>query len=147
VTLPRTPSQTVGPYYVIGLCRRPDDVLDLAGVELRGQLLDGRGDPIGDGMVEVWDAGSSRWGRSGTDADGRFRFLVPRDSVVLEAYVFARGLLRHQRTRIYLRDIGDEVLSSLAGGERSTLLAQLDGEGFRFDIHMQGESATVFFEH
>jgi protocatechuate 3,4-dioxygenase alpha subunit len=142
-----TPSQTVGPYYAIGLCRRPDDELDPDGVELTGTLLDGQDEPIADGLVEVWDAARRRFGRSGTDAEGRFRFRVPRDCEVLEAFVFARGLLRHQRTRIYLREGDDEVLASLAPEERATLLARAEGGGLRFDIRMQGERATVFFAH
>jgi protocatechuate 3,4-dioxygenase, alpha subunit len=143
----RTPSQTVGPFYAIGLCRHDDNVLDPGGIELAGSLLDGRDEPIGDGMVEVWDAAGGRWGRSGTAPDGGFAFRVPRDCDVLEAYVFARGLLRHQRTRIYLREVEDEVLAGLAPEQRATLLAApLDG-GLRFDIRMQGERQTVFFEH
>jgi protocatechuate 3,4-dioxygenase alpha subunit len=135
----RTPSQTVGPFYSIGLCRRPDDELAPDGVELTGRLVDGRGEPIVDGVLEIFDPASRTWGRSGTDDDGRFRFLVPRGCARLEAYVFARGLLRHQLTRIYL-DGG-------ADAEDETLVAEPDADGFRFDIRMQGENATVFFEH
>ena len=135
----RTPSQTVGPYYSIGLCRRPDDELDPAGVRLTGRLLDGEGEPIRDGVVEVFDPASRRWGRCGTDGEGSFRFLVPRETVRLETYVFARGLLRHQLTRIYL-DGGSEA-------EDETLVAERDGDGFRFDIRMQGDRATLFFGH
>lgn len=134
-----TPSQTVGPYYSIGLCRRPDDELAADGVELAGVLLDGRGEPIRDGVVEVIDPASRRWGRSGTDAEGRFHFRVPREARRLEAFVFARGLLRHQLTRIYL-DGG-------ADAEDETLVAAADGDGFRFDIRMQGDRATLFFDH
>jgi protocatechuate 3,4-dioxygenase, alpha subunit len=131
----RTPSQTVGPYYTIGLCRRDDAVLDPDGVELNGTLYDGQGEPIADGLIEVWDG--ERWGRSGTDAEGRFRFVVaPVPS--LYCYVFARGLLRHQLTRIHL-DGGE--------AEDETLVAQRDGDGLRFDIRMQGDGATLFFEH
>ena len=135
----RTPSQTVGPFYSIGLCRRPDDELAADGVELAGQLLDGQGEPIVDGVVEVFDAATRQWGRSGTDGEGRFRFVVPRNAERLDAFVFARGLLRHQLTRIYL-DGG-------ANAEDETLIASRDGDGFRFDIRMQGEHATAFFEH
>jgi protocatechuate 3,4-dioxygenase alpha subunit len=135
----RTPSQTVGPFYTIGMCRRPDDELDPDGIELVGQLFDGLGDPVADGVIEVWDGASRRWGRSGTDGGGWFRFLVPRDATRLEAFVFARGLLRHQLTRIYLRDD--------PAAEDETLLAQHEGDRMRFDIRMQGERATVFFEH
>jgi protocatechuate 3,4-dioxygenase alpha subunit len=135
----RTPSQTVGPYYSIGLCRRPDHELAPDGVELTGRLLDGQGDPIRDGVVELFDTETRAWGRSGTDEEGRFAFLVPREARRLEAFVFARGLLRHQLTRIYL-DGG-------AGAEDETLLAAAEGGGFRFDIRMQGDRATLFFEH
>lgn len=135
----RTPSQTVGPYYSIGLCRRPDHELAPDGVELTGRLLDGQGDPIRDGVVELFDTETRAWGRSGTDENGRFAFLVPREARRLEAFVFARGLLRHQLTRIYL-DGG-------AGAEDETLLAAAEDGGFRFDIRMQGDRATLFFEH
>jgi protocatechuate 3,4-dioxygenase alpha subunit len=134
-----TPSQTVGPYYSIGLCRRPDDELASNGVELTGVLVDGRGEPMWDGVVEVFDPASRTWGRSGTDAEGRFRFRIPREARRLEAFVFARGLLRHQLTRIYL-DGG-------ADAEDETLVAAADGDGFRFDIRMQGDRATLFFDH
>jgi protocatechuate 3,4-dioxygenase alpha subunit len=90
-------------------------------------------------VVEVYDAASRRWGRSGTDGDGRYRFTVPRDASRLEAYVFARGLLRHQFTRIYLDGPSD--------AEDETLVASREGEGLRFDIRMQGERATLFFDH
>jgi protocatechuate 3,4-dioxygenase alpha subunit len=135
----RTPSQTVGPFFAIGLCRREENVLDPDGVELSGVLLDGRDEPIVDGVVEVFEPLSRRWGRCGTDGEGRFRFRVPREARRLEAFVFARGLLRHQLTRIYL-DGG-------ADAEDETLVARHDGDSFRFDIRMQGERATVFFEH
>jgi protocatechuate 3,4-dioxygenase alpha subunit len=142
-----TPSQTVGPFYAIGLCRRADETLDPDGIELAGQLLDGQGEPIRDGMVEVWDPARRLWGRSGTDADGRFRFVVPREADVLEAFVFARGLLRHQRTRMYLHDTDDELLRELEPERRTTLVASAEGGRLRFDIRMQGERATVFFAH
>jgi protocatechuate 3,4-dioxygenase, alpha subunit len=143
----RTPSQTVGPYYAIGLCRREERVLEPGGVELAGKLLDGRGEPIGDGLVELWDPAGRRWGRSDTDTDGSFSLLVPRDCDVLEAFVFARGLLRHQRTRVYLREVDDGVLGSLSPEARETLVARDEEGALRFDIRMQGEHATVFFAH
>ncbi|HEY8315234.1 MAG TPA: hypothetical protein VIG35_00105 [Gaiellaceae bacterium] len=135
----RTPSQTVGPFYAIGLSRRPADELAADGVELTGTLYDGQGEPIVDGVVEVFDSVSRRWGRSGTEANGRFRFRIARETARLEAHVFARGLLRHQLTRIHL--------DGSASAEDETLVAVRDGDGYRFDIRMQGERATLFFEH
>jgi protocatechuate 3,4-dioxygenase alpha subunit len=137
MTLPRTPSQTVGPYYAIGLCRRSEHELDPDGIELTGRLLDGRGEPIDDGLVELWDPERRLWGRSPTDPDGRFRFLVPREAPHLEAYVHGRGILRAHLTRIHLRGSEPDAM----------LLARPDGDGLVFDIRMQGEAATVFFEH
>ena len=142
MTLPHTPSQTVGPYYAIGLCRRAANVLDEDGRWLRGRLLDGEGAAV-DGVVELWDAERRAFGRSGTDADGAFAFRVSRDARSLDAHVFARGLLRHLRTRIYL-DEGD-VDASVAPERRATLVARGDGDELRFDIHLQGELETVFF--
>jgi protocatechuate 3,4-dioxygenase, alpha subunit len=148
VSVTRTPSQTVGPYYSIGLCRRSDNELDPDGIELRGTLYDGAGERIPDGMLEVWDAGSRVWGRCGTaEEGGGFRFRVPRDATVLEAFVFSRGMLWHERTRIYLHEGEDEVWRALDESQRERLLARREGDALVFDIRMQGEDATVFFEH
>jgi len=147
MTLIRTPSQTVGPFYSIGLCRKPANALVEPGAELRGALYDGDGAPIADGMIEIWDPAGGRWGRSGTDQHGGDSFVVPPDAARLEVFVFARGLLRHQLTRIYFPGGDDQVLANLSADERSTLLAVDEGGAFRFDIHMQGDRATVFFAH
>jgi protocatechuate 3,4-dioxygenase alpha subunit len=57
------------------------------------------------------------------------------------------------QTRIYFADESDAnaedpVLASIEPRARvDTLLAQPDAEGaFRFDIHLQGERETVFFD-
>jgi protocatechuate 3,4-dioxygenase alpha subunit len=160
MTLPTTPSQTVGPFYSIGLCRRPENALlpasDPSAVPLIGVVYDGAAESIGDAIVEIWDAGARRWGRSGTDAEGRFAFTIAKpgrqdgDAPHLEAYVFARGLLKHQLTRIYFPDEAaaneaDPVLSALDPDDRATLIARDEGDALRFDIRMQGDRATVFF--
>jgi protocatechuate 3,4-dioxygenase alpha subunit len=155
----KTPSQTVGPYYTIGLQRAPQNELadpnDTAAVRLHGRLVDGQGDGIADGMVEAWDPAGKRWGRSGTDGEGRFSFVLrkpeplPGEAPRLDVFVFARGLLRHQLTRIYWPDEAndqDAVFATL-GDERETLVAAHEDGALRFDIHMQGDRATVFFEH
>jgi protocatechuate 3,4-dioxygenase alpha subunit len=127
VTLPRTPSQTVGPFFTIGLCRRRENELVAGGVRLVGRLLDGQDEPVNDGVIEIFDAASGRWGRCRTDAEGRFSFLVAPDTPHVEAYVFARGLLKHQLTRIQLSD------------------AERDDGALRSDIRLQGDRQTVFF--
>lgn len=156
-----TPSQTVGPFYELGLCRRSENELVArdehgAATTLVGQLIDGAGQPVGDGVVEVWQATEGRWGRSGTDAEGRFSFLLAKPSALdgeaprLDVYVFSRGLLRHQLTRMYFPDevaanAADPVLAALAPEDRATLVAQAENGALRFDIRLQGERATVFF--
>lgn len=156
---PRTPSQTVGPFYSIGLGRRPENELvppsEPSALRLHGRLLDGEGAGI-DGMIELWDAQAGRWGRSGTDADGGFAFVVakpepfPGEAPRLDVYVFARGLLAHQLTRVYFPDeaganAADPVLSQLPADDRGTLVAVPEDGALRFDIRMQGDRATVFF--
>jgi protocatechuate 3,4-dioxygenase alpha subunit len=116
-----TPSQTVGPYFALGLSRTEQHALDAHGAELHGRLLDGRGEPVPDGVIELYDPASRAWGRSATDDAGMFRFLVPRDASRLWAYVFARGLLRHQLAAVDLPHEGP------------------------FDIHLQGRQETTFF--
>ena len=127
MTLPRTPSQTVGPFFTIGLCRRRENELVPDGVRLEGKLLDGQDVPVPDGVIEIFDATNRLWGRCGTGADGRFMFIVADDTPHVEAYVFARGLLKHQLTRI-----------DLSGTAR-------EKGAVRFDIRLQGDRQTVFF--
>ena len=73
----------------------------------------------------------------------------------LNVQVFARGLLNHLGTRIYFAGAAandeDPVLASVPADRRHTLLARADGdEGgtprYRFDIVLQGEDETVFFD-
>jgi protocatechuate 3,4-dioxygenase alpha subunit len=72
----------------------------------------------------------------------------------INLHLFARGMLLHAQTRIYFADetanATDPVLLSVPVERRATLLARLEEEAriplYRFDIHMQGEQETVFFE-
>jgi protocatechuate 3,4-dioxygenase alpha subunit len=66
--------------------------------------------------------------------------------------VFARGLLKRVVTRIYFPDEGeanasDPVLSFMEDAAfRETLIARDEGDALRFDIRLQGENQTAFFE-
>lgn len=65
--------------------------------------------------------------------------------------VFARGLLDRCITRIYFPDEsvlndGDTLLSQVPAQRRATLIARADGDHLRFDVHLQGQKETVFFE-
>jgi protocatechuate 3,4-dioxygenase alpha subunit len=160
----RTPSQTVGPYLTIGLVGRigPDLVPD-GPVRLIGRVLDGAGVGVPDGLVEVWQADAAGsyspglFGRSETGEEGQFGFTTVKPGAVneqaphLEMSVFARGLLKRVVTRMYFPDEAanerDAVLASVEAGRRGTLVAVPEADGsLRFDIHLQGERETVFFE-
>ena len=143
-----TPSQTVGPFFAIGM-RWLDGVGDGA-LTLTGRVLDGNGDPVPDAVVEAWVARSFR--RAFTDPGGAYRVQIDRPPVAragqryVELSVFARGLLQRVLTRAYLADGPDPFLDSLPPERRATLHAEVgaDGSGARFDIHLQGDRETVF---
>jgi protocatechuate 3,4-dioxygenase, alpha subunit len=141
-----TPSQTVGPFFHFSLCDRRSNEVGAGGTRLFGRVFDGAGEPVDDALVELWHP-EVGFGRSPTDADGRFEFVVaePGDRR-FEMMLFARGLLRHLVTRVYFPGADDPYLASLHEGRRSTLVAEEQDDGsFRFDIHLQGEQETVFF--
>ena len=142
------------------MCRRQEHELvppgDPSAIALRGELLDGEGAPIRDGMIELWQPVERRWGRCGTDPDGAFSFVIskpaapPGQAPHLDIHVFARGLLKHQRTRMYFPDeldanTADPVLAGLDEDDRARLVADREDGGLRFDIHMQGARETIFF--
>ncbi|WP_313622680.1 protocatechuate 3,4-dioxygenase subunit alpha [Achromobacter sp.] len=106
-----TSSQTVGPYLHIGLSGLNRD--DLTGgrgdlgattVVIEGRVIDGEGNPVPDGMVEIWQAdargvyrhpddprhaeagaeseGFNGFGRTPTGSDGGFRFTTIKPGCV-----------------------------------------------------------------
>jgi len=110
------------------------------------------------------DAAFVGFGRGATGEDGSFRFRTvlpgraPGPGNVLQAPhiavgVFGRGLLKRLVTRLYFEDgegnERDPVLALVPPHRRETLIAAKVGEtpvAYRFDIHLQGEHETVFFD-
>jgi protocatechuate 3,4-dioxygenase alpha subunit len=146
---------------------------------LRGQVLDGAGEPVPDGLVETWQADSSGrfassrrldqdgpsfrgFGRCATDAAGRYAIRTVKPGPVrspdgtlqaphIEVLFFARGLLKRLLTRIYFADeptanARDPLLTTLDPQARTTLLATPKEDGYRFDIRLQGDHETAFFD-
>ncbi len=109
------------------------------------------------------EEGFSGFGRCGTDSEGRFTFItikpgpVPGPEGKMQAphilvSVFARGLLKRLTTRIYFPEeeeanSEDPVLALIEDPEmKKTLIAHPIEGGYRFDVHLQGESQTAFFD-
>ena len=177
--LPTTPGQTIGPFFGFALpYEGSPHLVPLShphAVQLTGLVLDGRGDPVGDALLEIWHAdadgnvgqragplsGDGRtftgWGRAATDDTGRYRFTTVRPGPVrpdrppfIAMTVFARGLLDRLFTRVYLPGTSqqehDPVLSSLPDGRRRTLFACDSGNELHFDVRLQGADETVFLD-
>ena len=168
-----SPSQTIGPFFhdVVILTGSQDTGLrSEAGepVRIEGRVLDGAGDPVDDALVEIWQpevgdgyqGGTAGFARSETRDAGRFHlnaikpYHEPDGAVPFIAVrLFARGLLRSLVTRIYFDDqpyAHDPVMQSVDPARRGTLVARRDESTepptYRFDIHLQGNRETVFFE-
>lgn len=103
------------------------------------------------------------FGRCPTDAAGHYAIHTLRPGSVpghsgaqqaphIDVSVFARGMLHRVVTRIYFPEeaeanAADPVLGAITDPlGRASLIAQADGVGYRFDIHVQGPHETVFFE-
>jgi protocatechuate 3,4-dioxygenase alpha subunit len=100
------------------------------------------------------------FGRCGTGTDPRNRFwfdtikpgrVDAEQAPHLNVIVTMRGMLLHAFTRIYFSDepanATDKVLRSVPAERRDTLVATHQGGNvYRFDIHMQGDRETVFFD-
>ncbi len=160
------PEGTAGAIVLSGL------VLDGAGEPVPDALVETwQADPDGRfahpddprGAVPSRVPGFRGFGRCPTDETGRYliRTVKPgplpapgggTEAPHLTVSVFARGLLDRVVTRVYFADeaaanAADPVLSGIAEADRrSTLLAEPDGEGYRFEIRLQGDHETVFFD-
>jgi protocatechuate 3,4-dioxygenase, alpha subunit len=162
MSLSETPSQTVGPFFSIGMTWEEGPFVVPEGTDgaiwLSGRVFDGEGAAVPDAVVETWQADPEfrGFGRSLTDDHGHWRVLTRRPGGVdghaphVDVAVFARGLLRQVLTRVYFpeeedRNAADPVLSGLEREARETLIAEQGGDGYRFDIHLQGPNATQFF--
>ena len=101
------------------------------------------------------------FGRSSTGDDGAYRFRTVRPGPVpgpgnhlqaphIAIGVFGRGLLKRLTTRLYFEgapeNAEDPILTLVPQGRRDTLIAKRAGDAWRFDIILQGDGETVFFE-
>lgn len=109
------------------------------------------------------DEGFIGFGRAATMDDGSYRFKTVRPGAVpgpgnslqaphIAVGVLGRGLIKRLVTRLYLADgeglEADPILALVPAERRSTLIAEASGSPgvYRFDIVLQGERETVFFD-
>jgi protocatechuate 3,4-dioxygenase, alpha subunit len=144
-------------------------------IRIEGLIHDGAGALVKDALVEIWQADANGqygandfagFGRAATDFEtGLFYFetLKPgatpyRDGRMQAPHVtltiFARGINIHLQTRLYFSDEAeanakDPILQMVGVSDLvATLIAQRDPSRplYRFDIHLQGDRETVFFD-
>jgi protocatechuate 3,4-dioxygenase alpha subunit len=146
-------------------------VLDGAGLPVNDAMIEvwqadsqGRYPSPGGGEADAADPECLGFGRLATDQDGRCEFetikpgRVPGPGDVLQAphldvAVFGRGLLKQLFTRIYFAgdpsNEEDYVLNLVPEERRTTLMAHAEAARpghWQFEIHLQGEQETAFFD-
>lgn len=144
-------------------------------ITLRGKIYDGNGDIIPDAMIEIWQADAdgnyispnttpsedifTGFGRCDGETNSEYYFETIKPGSIgkehaphINMIVFMRGMLSHAFTRIYFEDEmsaneQDAVYCSVPEDRRATLIAKKDQDGnYQFDLHMQGDNETVFFD-
>jgi len=144
-----TPSQTAGPFLHIGMIWPDGEYAvpegEAGGFWLRGTVYDGKGAPVGDALVETWQTEPKAFGRTPTAPDGTYAIhTVAPATGFLDLSIHARGLLDRLVTRVYFTP--DEFFTTLDPARRETLIARPSDDGFHFDIHLQGDLETIFFD-
>ena len=134
----------------------PDCMLEIWQADAQGRFADPQD------KRALPNASFKGFGRCGTGAKGEFTFDTikpgavpdpdgkPQAPHILMA-VFARGMLLQNHTRIYFDDeagnAADPVLAQVPADRRFTLIAKRGQGGvYHFDIRLQGDDETVFFE-
>jgi len=116
-----------------------------------------------DTREKLLENGFRGFGRALTDHNGAFRFSTIKPGQVpgpgdrlqaphLVVVVLMRGLLKHLATRVYFPDdpanADDPILVLVPAERRSTLIArEVDTGVLEWDIVLQGENETVFFDY
>lgn len=102
------------------------------------------------------------FGRCGTGANGEYAFDTIKPGAVpgpgdkpqaphILVAIFARGMLLQNYTRIYFdgeaANAADPVLALVPADRRATLIAKRGADNaYHFDIRLQGDEETVFFD-
>jgi protocatechuate 3,4-dioxygenase, alpha subunit len=152
-----TGSQTVGPFFSLGLAPLCQQALSRASapagtITLEGTIFDGEQTPIPDAVFEFWS--NAEFVRVASNEDGSFSVLLkrPPDTQHFDVLIFMRGLMRPVLTRLYFGEAtalsSETSLQQVPSERRATLLARTSKtiREFLWNVHMQGEHETVFFD-
>lgn len=134
-------------------------------IEIWQANAEGRYDHREDTQEKLLDAQFHGFGRAATGDAGWYRLHTIKPGPVpgregslqaphLNVAIFARGLLKRLTTRIYFPDerlnASDPVLARVPAERRATLMASTNTSlpvlTLRFDIVLQGDHETVFFD-
>jgi protocatechuate 3,4-dioxygenase, alpha subunit len=137
----------------------PDAMLEIWQADAQGRFADPKD------KRALPNAAFRGFGRCGTDGNGDYAFDTIKPGAVPDPdgkpqaphillAIFARGMLMHLYSRIYLdseaANAADPVLALVPADRRNTLIAvRQPGNGnavYRFDIRLQGDNETVFFD-
>ena len=169
-----TTSQTIGPFSHEAWRWAVDATAQMSSsaptITISGVIYDGDGTPMNDAMIEAWLPGSAGveaahaipgFRRVPSAEDGSFQFTLSMPLATESAQlgqpamfvtVFARGLVKHQFTAVFLEDdagLADApILTQVPAERRITLIAIKQAErSYRWDIWMRTDKETVFFDY
>jgi protocatechuate 3,4-dioxygenase alpha subunit len=159
----QTPFQTVGPFLHLGLRVGRDSPLpDTGRIRISGRLLDGESQGIPDGVLEFWHPTLPELQRAFSEGAGAFAIDTIKPAPIVEPNqwvqaphflirVLGRGILTQYITRLYFAgdpaNSADPILARVPEARRHTLMASPQTAGvYAFDIVLQGENETVFFD-
>ncbi len=145
-------------------------------IRIEGLVWDGAGSLVKDAMIELWQAdpsghystaGFSGWGRAAADGKtGEWSFETVKPGPTLWRFgqmqaphvsllIFARGINIHLHTRMYFPEDAelmakDPAMSRIEQPEQRQTLIGVSKPGplptYRFEIHLQGDRETTFFD-
>lgn len=170
------PSQTAGPYVHIGCLPNYVGIKGVYDedftinrplpkgekITIKGNVYDGDGAIAKDIMIESWQADSKGdlvkgiWQRMPTNLDTGEYVLetimpgsVDGQAPHINLWIVARGINIGLNTRIYFEDNQndkDMIWNYVPADRKSTMIAKKVNGGYEFDIRLQGDGETVFFD-
>lgn len=168
-----TTSQTIGPFshaawqWAVDASAAGQLETTAATITISGIIYDGDGTPINDAQIEAWQpeaAGAEAaqalpgFRRVPSGEQGEFSLRLSQCGAPASGTpatfitVFARGLVKHQFTAVFLEDDGglatSAILQQVPAARRPTLIARKTAPGvYHWDIWMQSDKETVFFDY